>query len=279
MRVGISNIAWDTQDDGAVSELLGRYGIKHIDIAPGKYFENPVSAREHEILKVKRWWNEQGISLYGMQSLLFGTSGLNLFSQESIQKRMLDHLESVIRVAALLGITKVVFGSPKNRDLSGLTSAQADKVALDFFGRLGEIAKSYEVIVCIEPNPECYGCNFLTHTPEALEFVKALDHSAVKLQLDTGAIAINQEDPAEVIKQSWGWVGHLHASEPDLLPLGSANTNHILCGEVLNGLGPEMPISIEMRAVERARSLQVIEDSLRLAISHYGTAAEAGKAS
>ena len=56
MRLAISNIAWDTSEDEEIAEMLKRYGVDAIDIAPGKYFPEPDKATDEEIVRVKHWW-------------------------------------------------------------------------------------------------------------------------------------------------------------------------------------------------------------------------------
>ena len=41
MRLAISNIAWETTEDEVIAELLARFDVDAIDIAPGKYFPEP----------------------------------------------------------------------------------------------------------------------------------------------------------------------------------------------------------------------------------------------
>ncbi|WP_357432391.1 hypothetical protein, partial [Micromonospora sp. NPDC049679] len=79
MRLAVSNIAWDVSEDEKIAALLCRNSINAIDIAPGKYFPIPVAALDEDIARVKEWWAERGIEITGMQALLFGTTGLNLF--------------------------------------------------------------------------------------------------------------------------------------------------------------------------------------------------------
>ena len=38
MLLSVSNIAWNTNEDEAISNLFLRYDIRAIDVAPGKYF-------------------------------------------------------------------------------------------------------------------------------------------------------------------------------------------------------------------------------------------------
>ena len=54
MRLAISSIAWDTAEDVDISELLKRYGVDAIDIAPGKYFPDPAKTPDVEIERVRR---------------------------------------------------------------------------------------------------------------------------------------------------------------------------------------------------------------------------------
>ena len=83
MRLAISNIAWDVAEDEVIAQLLGRYGIDAVDVAPGKYFPDPANASDDEIKRVRAWWAERGMEITGMQALLFGTSGLNMFGSPS----------------------------------------------------------------------------------------------------------------------------------------------------------------------------------------------------
>ncbi len=277
MRLAISNIAWDATEDQAVAELLGRLDIDAIDVAPGKYFPNPADARDEEVANVRRWWSDRGIEITGMQALLFGTTGLNLFGRESSWRAMLDHLRAVCRIGAGLGATRLVFGSPKNRDRSGLSDSQAHEQAVRFFSRLGDIAQTHAVKVCLEPNPTRYGANFMTTSEETAHVVAAVAHPAIMMQFDTGAVTINQESAEAVLKRSAGWIGHVHASEPDLLPLGDGGTDHQAMRAALRRHLPNHVVSIEMVATKEEPHLRSIERALIRAIEHYRNATGAAQ--
>lgn len=269
MRLAISNIAWDVSEDENIANLLKQHDVDAIDIAPGKYFPDPAKATTEEIVYVKKWWAERGISITGMQALLFGTTGLNLFGSQNTQDSMVQHLSEVCRIAAGLGATRLVFGSPKNRDRSGLSDEKTIKTAVAFFQRLGDIAQSYGVIICLEPNPPCYGANFMTTSAETADVVSQVGHAAIRMQLDTGALAINGEDPSEVLSNSSNLIGHIHASEPDLVPLGDGSVNHAaMSNSVLQYLS-EHVVSIEMLATKDESHIASIERALRLATQFY----------
>jgi D-psicose/D-tagatose/L-ribulose 3-epimerase len=269
MRLAISNIAWDPSEDEIIVELLRRFGIDAIDVAPGKYFPEPSKATKADIVRVKDWWLERGIEITGMQALLFGTVGLNVFGSSSVQAAMQNHLAAVCRIGAGLGATRLVFGSPKNRDKSGLTDRQSIEIATNFFRNLGDVAQSHNVKICLEPNPICYGANFMTTSIETAYIVQQVDHPAICMQLDTGALAINKEDPATVLKDYSSLIGHIHASEPDLLPLGDGGADHAKVFSALQIYLPNHTVSIEMLATKNEPHEISIERALRVATQHY----------
>jgi D-psicose/D-tagatose/L-ribulose 3-epimerase len=269
MRIAISNIAWDVAEDEAVAALLKKYGIDAIDVAPGKYFPDPMIVSITDITRVRDWWHQRGISIIGMQALLFGTTGLNLFGSNESQDAMLTHLAAVCRIGAGLGATKLVFGSPKNRDRSALSDDEARGKAIEFFRRLGDIACQHGVLVCLEPTPSCYGANFMTNTADTASIVSAVAHTAIRMQLDTGALSINYENARQVIKEYASLIGHVHASEPDLVTLGDGRTDHALVAETLRAYLPEQVVTIEMLLAKNESNLAAMERALIVAIRHY----------
>lgn len=269
MRLAISNIAWDTSEDEAIATLLQRFGVDAIDIAPGKYFPEPRKATGEDIARVKNWWFERGMEITGMQALLFGTTDLNVFGLPDSQVAMLQHLTAVCRIGAGLGAKRIVFGSPKNRDRTGLTDQETMDVAVSFFKRLGDIAQSCGVVICLEPNPTCYGANFMTTSNETVEVVRKIDHPAIAVQLDSGALAINSEDPVTVLQDCAHLIGHVHASEPDLLPLGDGGVDHAKVAAGLKQYLPNHVVSIEMLATKNEQHELSIERALTVAIQHY----------
>jgi D-psicose/D-tagatose/L-ribulose 3-epimerase len=220
MKISISNIAWDVSDDEMIANILNKNNINSIDIAPGKYFGDPINTSEYDIKQVRDWWNSKGIEINGLQALLFGTNGLNLFGSMRVRQSMLLHLESICRIASGLGAKHLVFGSPKNRDRKGLTEREVLEISIPFFKELGNIALEHSVEICIEPNPPIYGSNFITTSKDAALFVEKLGHSNIKMQLDTGTVIINNEDLESILIEHSHLIGHIHISEPNLIAYG-----------------------------------------------------------
>jgi D-psicose/D-tagatose/L-ribulose 3-epimerase len=270
MRLAISNIAWEPAEDEAVAALLNRHGLDAIDIAPSKYFPEPSKATGTEISRVRDWWDARGVEITGMQALLFGTTGLNVFGPPAVQDALLGHLSTVCQIGGGLGAPRLVFGSPRNRDRTGLSDDEAHASAVPFFRRLGDIAAAHNVIICLEPNPPRYGANFMTTSMETAVAVAQIAHPAIRMQFDTGAIAINGEDPATVLQEYASFVGHVHASEPDLLPLGDGGTDHNLAAHALAQHLPGHLVCVEMVATKDEPHVQSIDRALTVARRHYG---------
>lgn len=273
MRVAISNIAWDLAEDEAVATLLQDLAIDAIDIAPGKYFPQPALATDEQILSLRGWWAERGIEITGMQALLFGTVGLNVFGTPEVRAALLAHLGAVCRIAGVLGARWLVFGSPKNRDRSALDDEQTQVIATQFFRDLGDIAQRHGVVICLEPNPPCYGANFMIDSVQTASVVRQVNHPAIRMQIDTGAITINGDDPLSVIAQYADIVGHVHASERDLLPLGNGDTDHAQMAAAVAQYLPSKVVTVEMIASQNEPHLQAIERALHIATAHYRGAA------
>jgi sugar phosphate isomerase/epimerase len=270
VRLSISNIAWDVPEDQAVGELLRGRGLDAIDIAPGKYFPAPAMAKDPEIVKVRTHWNDRGIDIVGMQALLFGTTGMNVFGSGESQRAMLLHLDAVCRIAAGVGATRLVFGSPRNRDSTGLEASEANDRARGFFHRLGDLAGSWGVTICLEPNPACYGANFMVTSLETAAMVKQIAHPAIRMQLDTGAMIINGEQAWDCLREHAGLIGHIHLSEPGMVPIGDrAGTDHPGLATAIQHHLPGHTVTVEMLATPDEPHLQSIDRALGLAIQYY----------
>jgi sugar phosphate isomerase/epimerase len=269
MRIAISNIAWDVAEDEQVALLLRKYRIDAIDVAPGKYFREPKEITSTKVTMLRDWWAGRGIEITGMQSLLFGTAGMNLFGSSEIQASMLDYLNAICRIASNLGATRLVFGSPKNRNRLGLSDEDAAEIAVSFFHRLGDIAGSHRVVVCLEPNPSCYGCNFMMNSSETASIVSRVAHPAIRMQLDTGALTINGEDPHQIIREYAHLIGHVHASEPGLVTLGDGKTDHAKVASALNWYLNDQVVSIEMLPAKGEPHIVAVERALQVAVRCY----------
>jgi len=104
---------------------------------------------------------------------------------------------------------------------------------------------------------------------ETARVVEQVAHSAIKMQLDTGAMTINGEDAATELDMYGKLIGHVHISEPDLLPPGDGATDHLKVYTALTKYLPEHLVSIEMLATQDEKHQVSIERALNSVILNY----------
>lgn len=223
--ISISNIAWDISDEEQAARTMRQLGLGFVDVAPTKYFREPAIEDKASVTAIRSLWKSRGFKIAGMQSLLFARPDLRMFGSREQRQEMVAYLTRIMDVASWLDCTKLVFGSPKNRDTMGRSSREVTDIASDFFQTLGVEAGRRNLLFCVEAAPQAYGGNFLTTTEEVGRAVAAVDHPNIALQWDTGAILLGEENPHALASTFGGFVGHIHLSEPGLEPLGSFSSD------------------------------------------------------
>jgi len=271
VKLAVSNIAWEPGQDDEIARLLRREGVGGVEIAPTKWRERPLEASSADVAAYRRAWEDRGLPIVSIQSVLFGRPDLQLFGDARARAAMLDYLRRVIDLSAGLGARSIVFGSPKNRIRGEQPLADALDIARGFFVALGDHARTRGVTVCIEANPPAYGCDFITTTDEAVALCRAVDHAAVKVNIDLGGITMSRENVGESIGAAAALIGHVHLSEPNLDQFGTA-ADHAAAAKALEAIGYHGWISIEMRAVgaQASGSMTAVERAVRLAREAYG---------
>ena len=269
MRLAISNIAWLTEEETSILSLLKDYGVEGIEIAPTKYWPDPISATPAEIKGLKSRLNNAGFEIPAAQALLYGHPELVIFRDAETRARTLEYLVQIGILCSKLGIKTLIFGSPKNRVRKELPMSAAMDIASNFFYSVAQKITPLEITLSIEPNPKEYGCDFIQTTQEGLEFVQHVNHPNFRLHLDTSAMTLNKEDPAQVIPLCLSMTRHVHISEPHLGLPGSRQTDHRLIAATLKRSGYDGWVSIEMRSGIEADNSVTVRRALEYTRSIY----------
>jgi D-psicose/D-tagatose/L-ribulose 3-epimerase len=265
--LAISNIAWAPHEDDAIAAVLRRAGVAGVEIAPTKWREQPLDASAEDIAEYRRRWEDRGLRIVSLQSLLFGRPELQLFGTPAIRSALADYLRRVIDLAADLGAHSLVFGSPKNRLRGLLPLDEASDIATSFFRELGEYAVARRAVICIEANPPEYGGDFVTTTAEAVQICAAANHSGVRVNADLGGMALAGEDSYAAICNANELIAHVHASEPHLGELVTS-ANHNAASRALREIGYKGWVSVEMRAGP-GNNVSTVEQAVRTAREIY----------
>lgn len=249
----MSNIAWLPAERLEAYAILAEAGITGLEIAPGLFFHAAADPFVPDATVAEAALAEAagaGLTLVSMQSLLFGVTGAGLFDGPGARAAFIAGMTRAIRLAGRFGIPNLVFGSPVQRRVpADMAMADALDAAAGVFRQLGDLAVAEGTRITIEANPAAYGTNFCNTLEEAEAFAALVDHPAIALILDLGAMHMNgsfASVPARLPALA-PRLNHVHVSEPDLAP---APADAAALAPVLRGLrdaGYAKAVSIEMK--------------------------------
>jgi sugar phosphate isomerase/epimerase len=254
VKLAISNIAWRPEEKGAAYQLLQDLGVRGLEIAPGLLFareHDPFQPSEKAVALALEETRRAALELVSMQSLLFGVDDALLFGSDSQCERFVSGLVRAVDLAARLGIRNLVVGSPANRVVPpNMDRLDALSLAADIFRKLGEYAMNCGCQLALEPNPVAYGTNFLTNIAEAHALVRMVNHPAVTINLDIGALHVNGEFTRlnSLFSEIEPHVSHIHVSEAHLAPVPADPLALVRSFAALKAGGWRGWVSIEMRA-------------------------------
>jgi sugar phosphate isomerase/epimerase len=265
MTIGISNIAWSREEDEAFYELLREEGVRWLEIAPKRIWDEPEAVPESTVRAWAEGLRERRIEVRSFQAILFGRPELELFSAPERRSDLMDYLRKMVELASWCGARPLVFGSPKNRLRGDLSPELALKIAAPFFRELGDFAASRNCAFVMEANPPGYGCDFVTTLEEMRTLVSAVDSPGFLSHLDLGGVEMAGESldgapPAF-------FVAHVHLSRPYLAPVddggeelaaqlaGKLRENRYNGGVVIEMKRPDSPHQKAREALSVARRL------------------------
>ena len=243
MKLSVSNLAWEKENDYKIFEILKRFDISIIDLVPTKYFKNIRNTNIDELNSIRNFWFSRGFTVFGMQSIFFGCSD-NLFEGEKSRKNLLEHFKYICEIGSFFDVKALVFGSPKNRVATDNHKKNVN-IYKNFFYQLGEIASLYNLNLCLEPNPKVYNCNFMINMNDVYEVISDINHPNVKMQLDIGAMILNNEK-VELIRKFKNYISHIHVSEPFLNAFGENLGYHKKVSNLLREIFNDNIICLEM---------------------------------
>ena len=196
--------------------------------------------------------------------------GVRVVETLGTDPELLDYLGRISRLAGAMGARRLVFGSPKARIVpDGMPAEQAFDVATAFFRSAGDRAADADTMICIEPNPPAYACNFVTTAEEGARLVAAVDSPGFGLHLDAAGLVLAGDDPAAAARAFGPLVEHVHASAPQLGELEREAVDHDAFASALGDIGYSGIVSIEMRSGEAGRNAGRVRAAVALARSAY----------
>ena len=250
-HLSVSNIGFPGAELDEALALLQTLGLTGVEIAPFNVWGR-WDVTNAEVDALRRRLNTAGFNCPAMQGIVYNAGPAHLFTSADSRAAMHDHLTLVARMAGRLGATACVFGAPRLRDPGELPEADARAIAIDFLRGIGPVFAAEGSTLAFEPNARQYACRFITTTTEAIALVQDVNTPGIALQIDTGTLFLEHEDPV-VLTRAVPLAVHAHVSEPNLAPIGSTDMQHTPLAEALRAAGYAGSLSIEMKSVPQWR--------------------------
>jgi len=269
MRLSISNIAWLPEEEKTIAALLRDEGVRDVEVAPTRIADDPRSLSQTALRDYRAFWNDHGIAIGAMQSLLFNRPELHIFRDDASMRATIEYLRVIIDVGAQLGAQVLVFGSPKQRTIAGIDRDDVRRRETEFFSQVGAAAATAKVCFCIEANPPAYGCDYLNTVAEVVALLDRVPSEGLGLHTDAAAMTMVGDAPESLIALAPA-LQHFHISEPDLMPIGSGGVPHERFAAALHNGGYGRLVSIEMRAGAAGENAARVRAALAAASAAYG---------
>ena len=219
MRLSVSNIAWSNESRHAIFSFLSENGVGAVEIAPTKIaawelLDEPAILSELGILR------SYGLEASSYQALFFGRPDCHLLGDAQGFEKLKAHTVKVAQLAERMSQGGPgVFGAPQNRLRGPLTELEAADLGAERLSRLAEAVAPYGFVLALEAAPAEYGGNFLMTAAACVAMVRTVDHSALRLHLDAGCLALTGESGPDLVLQNAEILGHVHLSKPGLTPI------------------------------------------------------------
>jgi sugar phosphate isomerase/epimerase len=214
MRVALCNEVVSGLPFAGQARLAASLGYAGLEVAPFTLDpEAPHLLPAGRRAELRRIAQEEGAPITSLHWLLVAPSGLSITSADpALRARTLDVMQRLIGLAADLGATLLVHGSPKQRHVAAESDAARAEEAM---AMAGGWAAAHGLTYCLEPL-DAGQTNWARTVAEAVEIVARLAVPGLKTMLDVSAAGNGETEPAEVLLRRFvptGWIAHVHLND------------------------------------------------------------------
>jgi sugar phosphate isomerase/epimerase len=214
MRIALCNEVVGTLPFAEQARLAAALGYAGLEVAPFTLdAEAPHKLPSARRAELRRIAEGEGAPITSLHWLLVAPEGLSITSADAtLRARTLGVVERLIGLAADLGATLLVHGSPKQRQVEANGDAQRAEEAM---AKAGAWAAQHGLTYCLEPL-DARQTNWATTVAEAVEIVVRVASPGLKTMLDVSAAGNGERDPVEELLRRFvpsGWIAHVHLND------------------------------------------------------------------
>ncbi|MFQ5619604.1 MAG: sugar phosphate isomerase/epimerase family protein [Rhodospirillales bacterium] len=260
MKLAVSNIGLTPYDHLDQLRRLPDFGLHGLEVAPSRVWRDTWHGlKPADVAAYGRAVTDAGLRVVGLHALLFDHPDLGLFRDAETRARTLEFLVHLSGLCRDLGGRTLIYGGGRRR--GDLAPDDAFAEAVEFCGTLCARIADHGTSFCFEPlGPE--DSDFINSAFDALYVVEAVNHPALRMQLDAKALVANGEATFKPFRAAAPYLAHFHANEPGLGLLGATGTvDHEALGGFLRDIGYEGFVSIEQRMLNEKDPLSDVAKS------------------
>jgi len=217
MKFGICNEifqGWSLDDTFAYAAKAG-YDL--VEIAPFTIAKYVTEISAADRARIKESAARAGIGISGLHWVLVQAEGMYLTDPDvQVRSRTSHYFRDLVDCCADLGGTRIIVGSPKQRNiLEGVSPEQAWAWATDVFRDGVKQAEDRGVVICFEPLAPVE-TNFVNTAAEGIRFAEQFGSPAMSIILDVKAMSSESKPIPQIIAESAGRFAYFHANDVNL---------------------------------------------------------------
>jgi sugar phosphate isomerase/epimerase len=247
MKFGICNEIfkdWSLEDTFAFAK---KAGYDFVEIAPFTIAKSVTDISASERARIRGLAASAGIGVSGLHWVLVQAEGMYLTHPDAaVRKRTSDYFVELVDCCADLGGTRIIVGSPKQRNImDGVTFEEAWAWATDVFRPAVKRAEERGVVLCFEPLAPIE-TNFVNTAAEGCRFAAQFESRAMSIILDVKAMSSEATPIQEIIRESAGNFEYFHANDPNLKGPGFGEMDFVPIAAALRDTGYDGIVSVEV---------------------------------
>lgn len=247
MKFGICNEIfkdWSLEDTFAFAK---KAGYDFVEIAPFTIAKSVTAISTAERARIRSLAASAGIGISGLHWVLVQAEGMYLTHPDAaVRERTSAYFVELADCCADLGGTRIIVGSPKQRNLmEGVTCEQAWAWATEVFRAAVKRAEERGVVLCFEPLAPAE-TNFVNTAAEGRRFAAQFASPAMSIILDVKAMSSEATPIPQIIRESAGKFAYFHANDPNLKGPGFGEMDFVPIAAALRDAGYDGTVSVEV---------------------------------
>lgn len=224
-----------------------RFGYDGLEIAPFTLADSVTDVSAAARQRMREAAARAGIQFAGLHWVLVKPDGLYINHPDPVvRQRTARYFCDLVGFCADLGGTRIVVGSPKQRDvMPGVSPEQAAEWARETFRPAVSEAGERGVTICLEPLGPV-DTNFINTAAEAVAFVRELSSPNFRIILDVKAMCAESKPIPQIIRESWPYFAHFHANDRNLKGPGFGEVDFRPIAAALEEVGYDGFVSVEV---------------------------------